>query len=214
MLRAKEVPDVRDREKKMQHPWARLTLSALLIGTAILGSDFTVGHAASVRSSSAARFSVSVTGKATDKGAVSGPSQVTYHGADFNGCGIVKHKKDDPLGPYTFEIHLNRDKVFVIAGEKPTGQEVDLLIANYRPSVVTYRSPKVSGTFAINGHAYGASVVHSVAHLTRGGLSGTYTDSDASRLYPGSAPHLLKGLSFHATWSCPSLNHIDRSHIP
>src|SRR5438270_38275 len=98
---------------------------AIWLMLAAIGLTATV-HGAASASSGNATFTVTVGGKAHDSGAISGSPHLMYNGSDFNGCGIIKHKKGNPLGAYAYEVHLNRPLFPIVAGMKPERSTVSL----------------------------------------------------------------------------------------
>jgi hypothetical protein len=184
-----------------------LTLIGLL---ASISASVTMPSSAGAAGTPAVRFEATITGNIRDSGGVTSTETVLQQQPpEFNGCAIIKHKHTE-LGQYTLEVRVNRASFLLGGWEKGA---VDFSIADYRPNISIYTSPSFGGKFAFKGHAYGASVTYSRVQVRDGGRSGTYTDTRAFKLVPGTANALTSAgtLTFRATWNCASVFHLSDS---
>ncbi len=159
-------------------------------------------------------FSATISGKSHDHGGFSQAVQSSPAGQPllallFVGCAVVKQAFGSD--PATYQLQVRTTGEF-FPGSKPTEAGVNFTIDNFRPGggSRTYAGVNVSGTFAVNGHSYGdgSATIKSTARVSNGGLSGTWSDSAAVRVYPAKGISTVSGFQFRATWHCTSLFHI------
>jgi hypothetical protein len=156
-------------------------------------------------------FHATVSGKAHESGSFS--RAISAKNEDpanplvyFVGCAIVKQKKGSISGKYVFQVLT---AMIQLAGLKPAGPGVNLTVDHFQPSTTSYKGLDVTGTFSINGHAYGdGRQFHGTVTMKNGGKSGTWTDTSAQRNYPAQMNHPQPGYSFKASWTCSTVLHL------
>lgn len=157
-------------------------------------------------------FHAAVSGKAHESGSFTRPissrGDPTNPFVYFTGCAIIKQKRGSLSGKYIFKVLT---AMIQLAGAKPTGPGVNLEVDHFNPAraSATYRRLDVTGTFAINGHAYGSGPsLRGTVTVHNGGKSGTWTDPAAQRNYPARIAKPVPGFSFKASWQCSTVLHL------